>query len=132
MVPDTPSDQDARGSAPYSANAGPSPPEYKNLHDFLQVMREHPGLFLACHRGQLTITHLYTFICGYEWALAVHRIDEFGAGFERGFVRFLRAEYRWTEQDHWPSLLALHIPNESEAVDRFFELADEYYYLTNK
>jgi hypothetical protein len=130
MVPDTRPNQDACGGAPLIANTGPSPQHYESLHDFLQEMRKHPGLFISCLREQLTITHLWVFTRGYEWAAAAHGIDEFGHGFERGFVRFLREKYRWTEYDHWPALLALHIPEESEAVDRFFELADEYYSLT--
>jgi hypothetical protein len=131
MVPDNPSNPDARGCSPNSPNAGSSSPE-KNLHDFLQLMRQHPVMYLDCQPGQLTMTHLWAFTRGYEWAVAIHDIDEFASGFERGFVRFLGAKYGWNEYDHWPSLLALHIPNESEAVDRFFELADEYYRHTNE
>lgn len=97
---------------------------FKNLYEALQRTRKHPVMLLGC--CELTITHLWAFTRGYEWALAVHDTDEFGAGFERGFVRFLQTNYRWREYDHWPSLLAVRVPNEAEAVERFFDLVDEY------
>jgi len=132
MEPETTANSDPLGSAAKSEKGGLLPKNYENVNDLLQEFRKHPALFTGVSRDLMTLRLIKMFMSGYEWALAVHDIDEIGAGFERGFLRFLRTNYRWNERDNWLSLLALHIPNESEAVDRFFELADEYCQATKK
>lgn len=105
-------------------------PKFKNLHDLLQEIRKHPGVFMGVRLSELTLESLYVFIRGYELALAIFDINEFGAGFSTEFLRFLQLKHGWTENQHWPSLLTLHFPSESEAVKGFFDLADEYYNYT--
>jgi hypothetical protein len=100
--------------------------EKKNLYDSLDKMRERPAMYL----GEKSITRMEAFIMGF-YEGSNDEITENPPFHD--FNDFVGKFYGKYTTAGWKNLiLSDHYGNEKEALDRFFELLDEYRENPNK
>ncbi len=98
--------------------------EIKDLNKLLEVIREHPCVWL----GSKSITALHDFINGYQAACLLKgqqetHVPDFGVG---GFHDFVADYFLYGESTAgWKNMiLATHFGNEEAAFDDFYKLLD--------
>jgi hypothetical protein len=89
----------------------------------LQVIRELPAMWT----GERTLTSLSHFLKGYSIALWVHSIECTEIDLPREFFDWVAYRLHFRESTMgWRKMILARIPDESAALDKFFELLDEY------
>ncbi|KYC36236.1 hypothetical protein WA1_41655 [Scytonema hofmannii PCC 7110] len=97
-----------------------------NTYDFYELLRrmnKRPGMFL----GTASITKIDMYLRGY--ALARREVSLAPTEQERefeGFQSWLRERYEMESNQSWAKIILFDSLNEREALERFFELFEEY------
>jgi hypothetical protein len=94
-----------------------------NLHEYLQDIQRRPGMSLG---GAVTLGAFEQFGHGYETALGVHDVDEWGNGFGSRFEEFLRRRFGWETVHGWAAAIRSQGEDEESGFRRFFELLDQF------
>src|SRR5436309_13622057 len=88
--------------------------------DLLSEMKPRP---LAIYLGRVSILKLADYLRGYE-----HAVGNFGKGkdhFLADFRDWIHRRFQTTKQS-WEEAILLHSADEADAVERFWQLLDEY------
>jgi hypothetical protein len=94
-----------------------------NFYDFLQNIRKRPAMYL----GQRSITRLHIFLCGYRFARSELGISQTEQEREFGeFQSWLEQKFNVETTQSWANIILSRTKNESQALDNFFELLDEF------
>lgn len=94
-----------------------------NLYELIQKIKKRPSMYL----GRRSISNLRSCIAGYILAcreLGVPQTDK-----EREFVNFqdwIKKKFNITSGKYWDSIILFHSKDEITALDRFFELFEEF------
>lgn len=94
----------------------------------LDIIRFRPAIYL----DGPSLTALYHFICGYEFALLTHgfnEVDEFDIPYEFYDWVAYRLHFRGSTSG-WKNMILERTDSEVEAFSRFFELLDEFHSRT--
>ncbi len=103
-----------------SADLDSGNPRKVKFYDLLESLRKRPGMYL----GSASITLLEAFLNGYG---TFHEQIDYGNPSFEGFNDFVGKFYGKYTTAGWKNLiLSDHYGNESEALDRFFVLLDEF------
>lgn len=94
------------------------------LFETLQKIKQRPGMYL----GQPSITALFTFISGYEFAreelgIPLTQSEE---NFHRNFQLWLQKRFEIQTVNSWAKIILFYSRSEQEAFDYFFELLTEF------
>jgi hypothetical protein len=92
-----------------------------HMISLLQEMRQRP---LATYLGQVSILKLADFLRGYEYALIKTKVAA-EPSFLAGFRDWIHQRFQ-TKQMSWEVAILQHSASEADAVNRFWELIDEY------
>lgn len=97
------------------------------LYAMLEKIRSHPGMYL----GAESITYLYQFISGYQFALldaGLERYEQlYPLPFYAFFPSYCTVKYQETHSINYADILLKQRGNkEKDAMRYFFELLDEY------
>lgn len=94
-----------------------------DLYDLIENIRKRPSLYL----GKPSLEHLQVFLDGYSFARRQLKIPP--SQQEREFEEF----QTWTEEkfnqqntQSWTKIILFYSENEKMALERFFELFDEF------
>ncbi|AFZ26462.1 hypothetical protein Cylst_4372 [Cylindrospermum stagnale PCC 7417] len=94
-----------------------------DLYDLLQKIKQRPSMYLGKH----SIFSFLAFWSGYKVAQ-----DQFGIHptrqeqeFEE-FLQWIREKYEINTSQSWASIILFYSEDERSALDRFFELFEEY------
>lgn len=95
----------------------------KDLYDFLQFVRNRPGMYFR----DPSLEALETYCYGYHIACELHHIVEFAAFFRWHFNDYLALATGWpVGARNWASVICENTATPQEAWDRFFELLDGF------
>ena len=94
----------------------------RSLFDWLDEARQRPGMFV---HGK-SLAELESQCTGWEAALQAHGIDEAGAGFNRAFRDWLRAEHGMSVARGWAEAIRRDAASDEEAWERFFTLLEAF------
>jgi hypothetical protein len=88
----------------------------------LEVIRERPAMYL----GQRSLSALTQYLHGYRMALSVHDIQS-GFALPQDFHDWVAYRLHFYESTSgYTNMILNRVPEESAALDRFFELLDEH------
>ena len=96
--------------------------DVRSLFDWLEQARQRPGMFVR----EKSLVELESQCTGWEAALAAHGIDEAGAGFNRVFRDWLRAEHGMSAARGWAEAIRRGAASDEEAWERFFTLLEAF------
>jgi len=96
----------------------------ETIYDFLDVFRQRPGMYL----GAPELVRLYSFLAGYELALAqqglAFRASSPNFGSFRDWIAVRLRDDGSTAG--WYDMIRTHSASEREALVRFYELLEEF------
>jgi len=97
--------------------------DVRSLFDWLDEARQRPGMFVR----EMSLAELESQCTGWEAALAAHGIDEAGAGFNRAFRDWLRAEHGMSVARGWADAILRESDGDVQAAwERFFALLEAF------
>jgi hypothetical protein len=88
--------------------------------DLLKEMRGRVAVYV----GTTSLTKLAAFLRGYDYALYKQGVDDVNRFFG-GFQNWLHDRFHTTTHS-WDNTILAHSKDEADAVDRFWNLLDEY------
>lgn len=94
-----------------------------NFPELLQNIKQRPALYL----GKRSLSHLQVFLDGYTFArrqLGVEVTKE-----EQEFEEFqdwIEQRFNQPDTQSWSRIISFYSEDESDALDRFFELLEEF------
>jgi hypothetical protein len=91
--------------------------------EYLNQVKVRPGMFMT---NGTDLKELESQICGYETALKNHNIVNDVVAFNSEFREYLYANFEWSTCCGWADAITRNTQSPSEAVSKFFELANEY------
>jgi Trp operon repressor len=94
-----------------------------NLYDLLQKIKKRPAMYLGRH----SIFSLQAYLDGYYYArreLGVP-LTEQESEFQE-FLKWIRERFNVETGQLWSSILLFHSTDERSAIDRFFNLFEEF------
>ncbi|HBL12106.1 MAG TPA: hypothetical protein DD379_11995 [Cyanobacteria bacterium UBA11162] len=94
-----------------------------NFYDLLQKIKKRPSMYLGRH----SIFSFLAFWCGYK--IAQHQLGIHPTAQEQEFEEFLkwiRERYEVHTSQSWASIILFYSEDEKTALDRFFELFEEF------
>lgn len=93
------------------------------FNDLLQKIKQRPALYL----GQNSIHSLQAFLDGYYFARRELDIPLTDQEIEfQNFLQWIRQRFNVETGQPWSSIVLFHASDERSAVNRFFELFDEF------
>ena len=97
-------------------------PPFTDLYGMLQDVRKRPDMWVR----EKSLKELETLTRGYESALVIHRVEEFGTNFFPRFTSFLQVKgFKWLHLG-WALAISRRHRTPERAFDRFFKLLDEF------
>ncbi len=93
------------------------------LYQLLERIKKRPGMYL----GKKSITHLRILLIGYDLARSdlglpkTEQEQEFN-----GFQDWIQQKFNDESTQSWASIILFNSEDESKALDRFFELLEEF------
>lgn len=93
------------------------------LYELLEKIRKRPALYL----GKRSLSHLQVFLDGYTFARRQSGIspsqqeEEFGL-----FQEWVEQRFNQAHTQSWTKIILFYSEDESSALQRFFELLDEF------
>jgi len=94
-----------------------------NLYDILQKIKQRPALYL----GKRSLSHLQVFLDAYTFArreLGI-KVTEQEREFE-DFQEWIERRFNQPDTQSWSRIILFYSEDESEALDRFFELFQDF------
>jgi hypothetical protein len=93
------------------------------LYDILAGIQKRPEMYL----GNCSISRLRSYLDGYcgsrtDFGLPMTRQEEEFAGFQD----WIQARYKITSAHGWDQIILFYSCDEKDALDRFFQLLDEF------
>jgi hypothetical protein len=97
----------------------------KNVYAYLAAIRARPSMYVR----EKSLSDVEALVLGYYGALSIHGIDEGVPEVASHFARWLRHRFNWSLSCGWAYAITEN-SSAGQALDRFFELLDEYGALT--
>lgn len=94
-----------------------------DLYDLIRNIQKRPAMYL----GQTSITNFQSFLAGYFFAR--HQLGEPETEQEKHFVNFepwIQQKFKITSSQSWDKIILFFSQDEHQALERFFELFDEF------
>ncbi|WP_199247072.1 hypothetical protein [[Phormidium] sp. ETS-05] len=93
------------------------------LQEVLKRIKEKPGMYI----GRASVTDLFMFIVGYEFARGELDIDlnDWEADFHENFHDFVEKKYN-LHTSSWASIIMLYCRDEKTGFERFFQVLEEF------
>lgn len=94
------------------------------LQEVLKRIKEKPGMYI----GRASVTDLFMFIVGYEFARGELDIDlnDWEADFHENFHDFVEKKYNLHTSKSWASIIMLYCRDEKTGFERFFQVLEEF------
>jgi hypothetical protein len=94
-----------------------------NFYNLLQKIKQRPALYL----GKRSLSHLQVFLDGYTFACCELGIEVTKQ--EREFEEFqewIEQRFNQVDTQSWSRIILFYSEDESDALDKFFELFDKF------
>lgn len=92
-----------------------------SMSGLLESIRQWPAMYL----GRKSVHDLHIWLQGLQTGLALSGDFENDVDFS-AFDQFVQDKYNWHDVGGWAGKIAYHRRDEAIALDRFFELYDEF------
>lgn len=94
-----------------------------SFYELIEKIKQRPDLYL----GKPSISHLQVFLDGYTYARLELGIPltEQEQEFE-GFQEWIEKRFNQHSSQSWPQIILAYSEDESDALDRFFQLFEEF------
>jgi hypothetical protein len=94
-----------------------------NFYNLLQKIKKRPAMYL----GKKSIFSLQAFLDGYYFARRELKVEltEEESEFQE-FLKWIRQKFNVETGQLWASIVLFHSADESKAVERFFNLFEEF------
>jgi len=98
------------------------------LFQLLEKIKERPGLYL----GKKSIVNLRSFLDGYYFALMENGLcKEDEISLWKDFQNYIQSRYKIKSSQDWSSIILFFSTDESEGLDNFFNLFENFYRSRN-
>ncbi len=100
-----------------------------DLYDLIRNIQKRPAMYL----GQPSITNFQSFLAGYLFAR--HQLGKPDTEQEKHFAKFepwIQQKFKITSSQSWDKIILFFSQDEHQALERFFELFNEFSQLDDK